>query len=124
MQRGLAGEANEVAVALFVFSEHEEVVVLVVVEGGAMVFVLADVEFAAEDGLDSLLLHGVEEVDGTEDVAVVGHRGGGLADFVEVFGKLVDVAGAVEEGVISVEMKVGKLCCHTSMLCPARDVRR
>ncbi len=48
---------------------------------GAMVVVLADVEFAAEDGLDVLLLHGVEEVDRAVDVAVVGHGGGGLADF-------------------------------------------
>jgi hypothetical protein len=62
-------------------------------------------------GLRSLLLHGVEEVDRAVDVAVVGHGGGGLADFAEVFGELVYVAGAVEEGVVGVEMKMGELCC-------------
>ena len=86
MQGRFAGEADEVAVAGFVFSEDEEVVVLVVVEWSAMVLILGDVEFAAEDGLDFLLLHGVEEVDGSKDVAVICHRGGGLADFAEVSG--------------------------------------
>ena len=57
--------------------------------GGAVVFVLADVELAAEDGLDALLLGGVEEVDGAVDVAVVGHGGGGLAEFGDVVGEFV-----------------------------------
>ena len=45
----------------------------------------------------SLLLHGVEEVYGAEDVAVVGHGGGGLTDIAEMGGELVDVAGAVQK---------------------------
>ncbi len=77
---------------------------------------LADVELAAEDGLEVLLLHGVEEVDGAVDVAVVGDGGGGLADLGEVLGELVDVAGAVEEGVVGVEMEVRELCCHGGSL--------
>jgi hypothetical protein len=63
-------------------------------------------------------LHGVEEVDGTKDVAVISHCGGSLAESAEVVGELIDVAGTVEEGVIGVKMKVGELCCHTSMLSP------
>src|SRR5260370_39023283 len=55
VQGGLAGETYEVAVAGLVFCEDEEVVVIVVVERSAVVVVLADVEFAAEDGLESLL---------------------------------------------------------------------
>ncbi len=51
-----------------------------------MVVVLADVELAAEDGLDPLLLHGVEEVDCAVDIAMIGHGGGGLADFAQVSG--------------------------------------
>ncbi len=118
VQGGFAGETDEVAVASFVFGEDEEVVVLVFVERGAVVVVLADVEFAAEDRLDGLLLHGVEEVDCAKDVAMVGHGGGGLADFAEVAGEFVDIAGAVEERVVGVKMKVGELCCHLSMLSP------
>ncbi len=112
VQGGFAGEADEITVACLVFGEYEKVVVLVTFGRGAVVLVFADVELAAEDRLDSLLLHGVEEVDGTEDIAMVGHGGGGLADVFEVRGELVDVAGAVEQGVIGMKMEVGKLCCH------------
>jgi hypothetical protein len=92
------------------------VVVLVVVEWSAVIVVLADVEFATEDGLEALLLHGVEEVYGAKDVAVVSHGSGGLTDFAEVAGEFIYVAGAIEEGVIGVEVKVGKLCCHAPIL--------
>ena len=53
VQRGLRGDADQVLVALFVFGEDEEVVVLVFEVGrnlGAMVLAFGDVEFAAEDG--------------------------------------------------------------------------
>ncbi len=89
-----------------------------------MVFVFADVEFAAEDWLNSLLLHGVEEVDAPEDIAMVGHGGGGLVDFAEVSSEFIYVAGAIEEGVIGVEMKMGELCRHTSMLSPTSSSQR
>jgi hypothetical protein len=51
-------------------------------------------------------------VDGSVDVAVVGDGGGGLADFGEVLGELVDVAGTVEERVVGVEMEVRELSGH------------
>jgi hypothetical protein len=35
---------------------------------------------------------------------MVGHGGGGLTDFAEVSGEFVYVTGAIEEGVIGVEM--------------------
>jgi hypothetical protein len=116
MKGSFAGEANEIAIARFVFGEDYEVVVLVLIERSAVIFVFGDVKLAAEDGLDSLLLHGVEEVDGAEDVAMIGHGGGSLADFAEVAGEFVYVAGTIEEGVISVKMEVGKLCCHAPIL--------
>ena len=62
-----------------------------------MIVLLANVELAAEDGLDALLLHGVEEMHCTIDLAVIGHRGCGLANFGEVGGELVYVAGTIEE---------------------------
>jgi hypothetical protein len=33
-----------------------------------------------------------------------------------VGGELVDIAGAIEERVVGVKMKVGELCCHDSIL--------
>ncbi len=108
VERGLGGDADEVAVAFFVFGEDEEVVVVVSLAGGAMVVVFADVELAAEDGLDALLLGGVEEVDGAVDVAMVGHGHRFLAEGGDAIDEFLDVAGAVEQGVFGVEMQVGK----------------
>jgi hypothetical protein len=47
---------------------------------------------------------------------MIGHGGGGLADFAEMPGEFVYVTGAIEEGVVSVKMKVGELCCHAPIL--------
>jgi hypothetical protein len=33
-----------------------------------------------------------------------------------VAGEFIYVAGAIEKGVIGVEMKVGELCCHAPIL--------
>ncbi len=78
VQRGLARQSNEIAIARFVFGEHEKV--LIPTAHLAMVGSLGEVEFAAENRLEILLLHGVEEVDRAVDIAMVGHGGGGLAD--------------------------------------------
>ncbi len=86
MERRFAGEADEVAIACFVFGEDDEVVVGVAFGSAAVVFVFADVELAAEDGLEALLVHRIKEVNCAVDVAVVGHGGGGLTDFTEVSG--------------------------------------
>ena len=55
-----------------------------------------------------LCFGGVEEVDGAVDVAVVGHGDGFLAEGGDAVDELVDVAGAVEEGVLGVQMEVGE----------------
>ena len=111
VQRGLGGDANQVLIALFVFGEDEEVVVLVFGVGrnlGAMVLALRHVELAAENGADAALLGGVEEVDRAEDVAVVGHGHGLLAQGGDAVHELGEVACAVEEGVLGVQMEVGE----------------
>ncbi len=73
-----------------------------------MVLVLAHVQFAAKDGLDSLLLGGVEKVNGAVNVAVVGHGDGLLAELGDAVDQLGDVAGPVEERVFGMQMKVGE----------------
>ncbi len=56
MQRGLGSDLDQIAVAFFVFGEHQQMVVGVAFGGGAVVVFLADVEFAADDGLHSRML--------------------------------------------------------------------
>ena len=108
VERGLRRDADEVAVALFVFGEDEQVVVVVALRLGAMVVLLADVELAAEDGLDAARLGGVEEVDGSVDVAVIGDGNGLLADVGDALHELFYVTSAIEEGVVGVQMQVGE----------------
>ncbi len=108
MQAGLAGEADQVAIAFLVLGQHQQVVVLVVGRVGAMVLRLAHVEFASQDRLDALGLGCIEEVHRPVDVPVVRHRDGLLAQRGDAVNELVDVASAVEEGVFGVQMEMGE----------------
>src|ERR1700733_3493505 len=94
VQRGLGGDADEVAIAFFVFGEDQQVVILFALTGRSMILFLADVEFAAENGLDALLLGGVEEVDGSVDVAVIGDGDGGLANVGDAVDQFFYVASS------------------------------
>ena len=105
---GGGDEVDEVAVAFLVFAEEDEVVVAVGV--GAGLVVAGDVDFAADDGVDAGVFGGVVEGDGAEEVAVVGHADGGHFLFGADLHELVDFAGAVEEGVVGVVVKVNEGC--------------
>ncbi len=74
-----------------------------------MIVLLADVELAAQDRLDALLLGRVKKVDCAVDVAVVCDGDGLLADPVHVGHQLVDVAGAVQQRIIRMQMKMCEL---------------
>src|SRR5215471_12440201 len=71
-----------------------------------MIVLLADVELAADDRLDSLLLRGIYKMDRAIDVAMVGHGHGLLPDLAHTRHQLLDVAGAVEERVIGMQMEM------------------
>ncbi len=73
-----------------------------------MVLGLAHVEFASQDRLDALGLGRIEKVHRPVDVAVVRHGDGLLAERRDAINELVDVAGAVEEGVFGMQMEMGE----------------
>src|ERR1700691_288594 len=108
VQRRLGSDANEIAVALLVLRQNQQVVVVVALRFGAMVLFLANVELAPKDRMDTLMLCGVEEMDRAIDIAVVCNRNSLLADVGNALHQLFDIAGAVEQGVVGVEMQVGK----------------
>jgi hypothetical protein len=59
VQRGLRRDLHQVAIAFFVFRQHQQMVVGVAVGRRALdvvIVLLADVELAADDGLDARLL--------------------------------------------------------------------
>lgn len=103
-------EAVEVLVAFLILTEKDEVVVAIGF-GFILVILLGDVEFAADDGVDAFGLGGVVELDGSEEVAMVGHGDGGHLLFGDDVHHLGDFTGSVEEGVIgmAVEMDEGRV---------------
>ena len=112
VERGLRDDLDQVAVALVVLGEHDQVVVVVAVGRRAVhavVVLLADVELAADDRLDAVLLRGIVEMHRAEDVAVVGDGDGRHVQLGHARHELVDVAGAVEQRVVGVQVKMDKL---------------
>jgi hypothetical protein len=107
-EAGGGNEVDEVAIAFLVFAEEDEVVVAVGI--GAGLVVAGDVDFAADDGMDAGGFVGVVEGDCAEEVAVVGHADGGHVLFGADLHELVDFAGSVEEGVVSVVVEVNEGC--------------
>ncbi len=106
MQRGFTGDADQVAVAFFILSQHQQVVVFVALRVGPVVFLLAYIQLAAQDRLDSLLFGRFEKVDRAVDVAVVGDGHRGLPDVLDALDKLVDIACAVKKREVGVEVQV------------------
>ena len=87
-------EVDQVAVAVLVFAEQNEVVIAVGFRAN-LVALLRDVDFAADDGVDAFVFGCVVEFDGAEEVAVVGHGDGGHFLFDDQVHELGDFAGSV-----------------------------
>ena len=60
-------------------------------------------------GLTPAFFGRIDEVHRAENVAVIGHGNGRHAQFFHALDKLFHVAGAVEHGVIGMEMQVNEL---------------
>jgi hypothetical protein len=74
-----------------------------------MVFFLTDIEFAADDRLDSSFFGGIDEMHRAKDVAVIGHSHGWHSELLRPFAEQLNVAGSVEHGVIGMQMKMDEL---------------
>ena len=109
VQRRLGNNLNQIAIALVVFGQHDEVVVAVTFGRGAMIFLLADVELAAQDGLHTRFFSGVGESHRAENVAVIGHGDRRHVEFLHPLDQTFDLAGAVQHGIVGVKMKMHEL---------------
>ena len=108
MQACLARQPDQVAVALFVFRQHQQVVVLVVGRLGTMVLGLAHVELAPQNRLDALLFRRIEKVHSPIDIPVVGHRDRRLPQRRHPVHKLVNVASPIQQRVFRMQMQMRK----------------
>ena len=109
VQRGFGDNLDQVAITLVVFRQHDEMVVAVALGRGAMIFLLADVELAAQDRLDARFLGGVDEGHRAEDVAVIGHGDRRHLELLDAVDQALDLAGAVEHRVVGVKMQMYEL---------------
>ena len=105
-----ADQLDQVAIALQVLAQQNQVVGVFAVARAAAAVAGGDVHLTADDGLDAVGFGGLAELGRPEEVAVVGHRyrrhplpGGQLS-------QARNGAGAVQQTVVGVEMKVDKLC--------------
>ena len=108
VQARLRRKPDQVPVALLVFRQHQQVVVLVVGRIGAMILRLAHVEFAAQNRLDAFSLRRLKEVHRSINIPVVRHGHGLLPQRRHAVHKLINVARAVEQGILSMQMQMGK----------------
>src|SRR5579883_1386106 len=100
MQRGFRRELHQVAIALFVFGDYQQMIVGIAFGRSAMVVFFTDVELAADDWLNSLRFGGIVEMHCTEHVSVVGHSHGLLSNAGNPGYELFDIAGSIEERIV------------------------
>src|SRR5438309_11876498 len=75
----------------------------------AMIFGLGHVEFAPDDRLNALRFGGVVEMNGAEDVAVVGHGDRRLPEGRDARDQLLYIARPIEHGVVGMQVQVREL---------------
>jgi hypothetical protein len=87
------------------------------------VAVVGDVDLAPEDGLDPFAPGRLVEVDRTGEGAVIGERDGGHLELGGALREIRYPAGAVEDRVLGVDVKVdeGSFGHGESRITPARD---
>ncbi len=112
VQRGFRRDFHQVAVAFFIFGQHQQVVISVAVGRSArndVVVFLADVELASHDRFHPDLVRGIYKMHRAKNIPVIGHGHRGHAKFMNPVNEFLDVASAVEQGVITVQMQVDEL---------------
>ena len=71
-----------------------------------VVILLADVKLAPDNRLDARFVRGIHKMHCAKNIAVIGHGDRRHAQLLDAFNQFFDVAGAVEQGVIGMQMQV------------------
>ena len=70
-----------------------------------MIVLLADIQLASHDRLDPGLVRRINEMHRAKNVAVIRHGHGRHTEFFHAIDKLLNVASAVEHGVITMKCR-------------------
>jgi ketol-acid reductoisomerase len=73
---------------------------------------LANVEFAANNRFDAGLVRCIHEMHGAKNIAVVGQGHRGHAKFLDPIDEFLNVASAVEERIITVQVQMNEGLGH------------
>ena len=101
------GELNQVGETAVVLGQQGDVVALVARLLLDRVAVLDEVGLEPNDRLDPVLAAGLVEVDGPVHHAVIGEAKGGLTELCGTRRHRLDLAGAIEQRVLTVGVQVG-----------------
>jgi hypothetical protein len=83
-------------------------VIVIALRIGAVVVLLADIKLAAQNRLNSPLLRRLKKMNRAVDIAVVGNRNRLLPNLGNMVDQPLNVAGAVQKGVIRMQMKMSE----------------
>ncbi len=111
-EMSVGDELEEVLVAGEVFREQPEVEDAFALVGAPVLFEarsLNQVELAADDRLDALGLGRVVEFDRAVEIAMVGERDGGHAEYDRPVHQPVDAAAAVEQAEVGVDVEMDEI---------------
>ncbi len=108
IQVGDGDELHQVAVARLILRQQREMVGGIPRGGGVLFRELAGghVDLAADDRLDPGLLRLLVELDGAEEVAMVGHGDRRHAELARLAHDLRDAVGPVQHGVLRVQVEM------------------
>ena len=123
IDEALGGELGEVRVAGLVLGQQRQVVALDAPRA-ALGVIVDDVQLAADQRLDAVLLGGLVELDRAVHHAVVGEPERGLVERGGTGRERVDLAGTVEQRVLGVDVEVGAGGRHQRLMQSRQGIGR
>ena len=124
-QEGGGDQFAEVAVALVVFYQHQQVVIIELVfaaVGLVETGIRRQVQFRADDGLDFALQRFFIKIDRAQDRAVIGQGHGRHLEGEGFFQQVVDFQGRIEQAVFRMQVQVDETLHSHSMVAGGLEV--
>ena len=109
VQKAVADQLDQIMIALLVLGQEDQVVTAARQFRGLVRMIVADVNLAAENGLDAEILAGRVEIGRAEHVAVVGDGAGGHAVILGAGAEILDADGAVQQAVFGMAMQMDEI---------------
>ena len=115
MQKGFRNHVAQVLIALLVFAEQDKVVAFLIQAVNLVCHSPGGhIDLAADDGLDPRCLGSFVKINAAVHDTVIGQGHGGLPQLLYPVHKAVDAAGAVQQAILAMDVKMYKTHCSAS----------